>query len=67
MTNFILRTLLICSITAVIFSLYTDAQYYKHRAESAEAVIKVVEEYNYDFTVDVLYETDEYATWEESK
>lgn len=67
MTNFILRTLLICSITAVLFSLYTDAQYYKYRAESAEAVIKVVEEYNYDFTVDVLYETDEYSKWEESK
>lgn len=67
MTNFILKTLLICSIVAVLFSLYTDAQYYKYRAESAEAVIKIVEEYNYDFTVDVLYETDEYTTWEESK
>lgn len=67
MTNFILKSLLICSITAVIFSLYTDAEYYKQRAEAAEAVIKVVEEYNYDFTVDVLYETDEYTTWEESK
>lgn len=67
MTDFILKTLLICSIVAVLFLMYTDAQYYKYRAESAEAVIKVVEEYNYDFTVDVLYETDEYTTWEESK
>ena len=67
MTNFILKALFACSFIAVIFSLYTDTQYYKHRAEAAEEVIKVVEEYNYDFTVDVLYETDEYTTWEESK
>lgn len=62
-----LTALLIVSSIVAVFSAHTEAQYWEQRAIAAEAVIKVVEEYNYDFTVDVLYETDEYTNWKESK